>query len=220
MPGAIFERYPAVFEKDNPFTYGKFKAKCGGEKEVFKNIIMEPGRLNMCLPKKGAYHKYLGRYNMKRIIALFIIVLMMSVAIGGCGGGKDNDIGPATGGSIDLGDGKKINYGTAQPGKNLSLPDEFPVDILPLMDDARIDFINTNDANQAIGITYQTDKSFDEVIAFYQEVMQDGKVSMQSSQDDSYIIIGSKGSYAVTISITNQNGKQVFVLLDVTPSQN
>ena len=102
----------------------------------------------------------------------------------------------------------------------MSLPDEFPVDILPLMDDARIDFINTNDANQAIGITYQTDKSFDEVIAFYQEVMQDGKVSMQSSQDDSYIIIGSKGSYAVTISITNQNGKQVFVLLDVTPSQN
>ncbi len=57
MPGAIFERYPAVFEKDNPFTYGKFKAKCGGDKEVFKNIIMEPGRLNMCLPKKGAYHK-------------------------------------------------------------------------------------------------------------------------------------------------------------------
>lgn len=97
---------------------------------------------------------------MKKLTVLIVIVLMMSAVVSGCGGGKDNEnTDPVTGGNIDLGGGNKVNYGTAKPGKNLSLPDEFPADILPLMDDARIDLINTNDANKAIGITFQTDKS-------------------------------------------------------------
>ena len=146
----------------------------------------------------------------------------MSVVVIGCGDGNDKGnlakVTP-TGGTIELGD-SKINYGTAKPGQNLSLPDEFPVDVLPLLDDARINFVNTNDANQAIGITFLTDKSFDEAVEFYQKVMQDGKVTMESKQDNSYILIGSKGSYAVSISITYQTGEKVFVLLDVTPQSN
>lgn len=159
---------------------------------------------------------------MRRNIALLIMVLMMSVVVIGCGDGNDkvnlNKVTP-TGGTIELGD-SKINYGTAKPGQNLSLPDEFPVDVLPLLDDARINFVNTNDANQAIGITFLTDQSFDEAVEFYQKVMQDGKVTMESKQDNSYILIGSKGSYAVSISITYQTGEKVFVLLDVTPQSN
>lgn len=159
---------------------------------------------------------------MRRNIALLIMVLMMSVVVIGCGDGNDKgniDKVTPTGGTIELGD-SKINYGTAKPGQNLSLPDEFPVDVLPLLDDARINFVNTNDANQAIGITFLTDKSFDEAVEFYQKVMQDGKVTMESKQDNSYILIGSKGSYAVSISITYQTGEKVFVLLDVTPQSN
>ncbi len=159
---------------------------------------------------------------MKRNIALLIMVLMMSVVAIGCGGSNDKgNIGKVTptGGTIELGD-SKINYGTAKPGQNLSLPDEFPADVLPLMDDACINFINTNDSNQAIGITFSTDKSFDEAVAFYQEVMQDGRISMESKHDNGYVLVGGKGSYAVSISITSQPGEKVFVLLDVTPQSN
>lgn len=157
---------------------------------------------------------------MRRSIVLFVVILLMSVVIVGCGSNNNagtGPAGPATGGSIDLGDGKEINYGTAKQGKSLDLPENYPVDVLPLIDDSVINFVNTNDSTQGIGILLLTDKSFDEAAAFYQEVMADGKISMQTSQENMCIIVGGKDSYSISISITHQPGEKVNVLLDVTP---
>lgn len=160
---------------------------------------------------------------MKKIAAILLFALIMSLVLIGCGGGEDQatkDTGsPATEGTVKLEDGSKVNYGTAKPGTSLSLPDAFPKDIVPLLDDAEINFVNTNDANKAIGVTFSTDKSLDEAIAFYQKVMADGKVNVENKGEGTYFIVGSKDSYAVTISMTYKPGEKMNVLLDVTPSQ-
>ena len=70
---------------------------------------------------------------------------------------------------------------------NSRLPAEFPADILPLLDDARIYHVNTNDANKAIGIVFLSEKSFAEAVAFYKEVMQNGKVNMENEDNGIYI---------------------------------
>jgi hypothetical protein len=62
-----------------------------------------------------------------------------------------------------------------------------------------------------------TDRSFEDAIAFYQGVMEQGKITMETQQDDMYLIIGNKDSYSITISITHPEGEKVNVLLDITP---
>lgn len=156
---------------------------------------------------------------MRRSLTLLVVVLMMSVLIVGCGGnnGAGTEPGQATGGSVELGDGKEINYGTAEQGKSLDLPENYPIDVLPLIDDSVISFVNTNDSTQGIGILLVTDRSFEDAIAFYQGVMEQGKITMETQQDDMYLIIGNKDSYSITISITHPEGEKVNVLLDITP---
>jgi hypothetical protein len=94
------------------------------------------------------------------------------------------------------------------------------VDVLPLLDDAEINFVNTNDANNAIGVTFATAKSLDQAVAFYKEVMADGEINMETEQDNMYMVAGAKGSYSVVISITHQAGHKVNILLDATPKSN
>jgi hypothetical protein len=165
--------------------------------------------------------KYLrvGGKEMRRSLTLLVVVLMMSVLVVGCGGNNSagTEPGQATGGSVELGDGKKINYGTAEQGKSLDLPENYPIDVLPLIDDSVISFVNTNDSTQGIGILLLTDRSFEDAIAFYQGVMEQGKITMETQQDDMYLIIGNKDSYSITISITHPEGEKVNVLLDITP---
>jgi hypothetical protein len=47
--------------------------------------------------------------------------------------------------------------------------------------------------------------------------MEQGKITMETQQDDMYLIIGNKDSYSITISITHPEGEKVNVLLDITP---
>jgi predicted small secreted protein len=171
---------------------------------------------------------------MKKIIASVAFVLLISLALTGCGGGgKDlssskepassGDSAPVSDpiaqGTIELEGGGEINFGTGEIGENMELPAEFPADILPLLDDARIYHVNTNDANKAIGIVFLSEKSFAEAVAFYKEVMKNGEVNMENEDNGVYIAAGSKGDYAVSISITTSDNK-TNILLDATPKSN
>lgn len=167
--------------------------------------------------------------SVKRINTALIIALIISLALTGCGGGsKDTTkIGgnspitsPVTEGKIELEGGGEINFGTGKGGENMELPADFPVDVVPLLEDAKINFVNTNDANNAIGITFLTDKHFDEAVSFYQEVMAAGEINMENKGDSSYLVMGAKGDYVVTISITKTPDNKSNVLLDVTPKSN
>lgn len=157
-------------------------------------------------------------------ILIVAFVLLIFLVLTGCGGKEPGNVGgnapvtgPVTQGEIELEDGKKINFGTGKSGENMELPADFPVDVLPLLDDAQIYHVNTNDSNKAIGITFLSEKSLAEAVAFYQEVMKDGKINMENENEDMYMAMGSKDGYAVTISMTKTPDKKSNILLDVTP---
>lgn len=159
---------------------------------------------------------------MRRLVVYLLVIFMMSIVVTGCGGGGDKVGGnnSSTGGTIKLDDGKEINYGTAKQGKSLELPADYPVDVLPLLDDAVISFVNTNDSTKGIGVYYETGKSFDEAVAFYEEVMTNADTNMQTNSEGMYMLIGSKDSRSITITISQQPDANVGVLLDTTPSYN
>lgn len=171
---------------------------------------------------------------MKKIISVILIILLMGIMFAGCGSaGKDKDGNsqdaeikssdssvetPTEAKEVEEKSGTEINVSMGQADNNMSLPDGYPKDVIPLLEDANI--VNVNDArdtiSKAIGIGYMTNKSLEDTITFYQEVMKDGTIDMENKTDDTFIIMGRKGDYVVTISgaITNDT---VAIMLDVAP---
>lgn len=161
---------------------------------------------------------------MKRISIILMVALVISLALSGCGGDgkKTADTGgntPVTNtapqGTIKLG-GSEVNFGSSKSGNNMEIPAEFPTDILPVLDDAQIKQIIRNDASRGINITFATDKSLEEAASFYKGVMKDGSNTQEIGGEDSYIIMGVKGDYAVAISIVVTQG-DTYVQIDATP---
>lgn len=163
---------------------------------------------------------------MKWISTVLIMALIISLTLTGCGGGDKETVdtggnapvtGTVTQGKVEPGDGSKINPGTGKSNQSMELPAEFPTDVLPVLDDAQIDHVMKNETNKSINITFTTGKSLEEATAFYKEVMNSGKVTLENGGADNYAIGGSKGDYAVAISIVVVQGK-TYVQLDATPS--
>ncbi len=176
---------------------------------------------------------------MKRISKFAIVALIVSLVLSGCGGKGSSKPGvsePAAApvadsvkedtesqevsgedkNKTDLGDGNQVNLGSYESGKNMELPAEFPIDILPLLEDANINNVITNDLNKGINITYTTKETVADASAFYKQVMEDGEISVDLSSDDNFTILGSKGIYNVAISVMPFQGS-TLVQLDATP---
>ncbi|MGI6728192.1 MAG: hypothetical protein ACOX4P_06565 [Anaerovoracaceae bacterium] len=152
---------------------------------------------------------------MKRKSIILMVLLIISIAITGCGGNDKNTV--KTDGSTATKDTAMQEKESLENGKTgMDLPEDFPKDIIPVLDDARIDHIIRNDVNKAININYNTDKSKEEAIEFYKEVMKDGKSTQEMDSDDSYIIFGVKGNYAVSITILAPQGDTI-VNIDTRP---
>ncbi len=171
---------------------------------------------------------------MKKIISIILIILLVGLVVAGCGSGSkaenvsSQDTGanssdssaepPSEVKEIEEKSDTEINVSMGQAGNNMSLPNGYPEDVIPLLEDANI--VNVNDArdtiSKAIGIGYMTSKSLEEAVEFYQDVMKDGTINMENKTDDSFVIMGSKGDYAVTIGGSLTNGT-VTIILDVAP---
>lgn len=168
---------------------------------------------------------------MKKIISIILIILLVGLVVAGCGSGSkaenvsSQDTGtnssteiPSEVKEIEEKSDTEINVSMGQAGNNMSLPNGYPEDVIPILEDANI--VNVNDArdtiSKAIGIGYMTSKSLEEAVEFYQDVMKDGTINMENKTDDSFVIMGSKGDYAVTIGGSLTNGT-VTIILDVAP---
>ena len=171
---------------------------------------------------------------MKKIVSIILIILFTSFMVAGCGpGSKAENVSNQNTGTdssdssteissgikeIEEKSGTEINVSIGQMGNSMSLPEGYPKDVIPLLDDANI--VNVNDAgdtvSKAIGIGYITKKSLEDAIMFYQDVMKDGAIDMENKADDNFMIFGSKDDYVVTIvgALTNDT---VTIMLDVAP---
>jgi len=114
-------------------------------------------------------------------------------------------------------DGPYIRVDLGEIGENLSLPDSFPKDVLPLPEDANIVNVNEGSDNKGIGIIFKTGKSFDEAITYCQDIMKDGTIFAEDKKDDSYFLMGNKDKYSIMISVSKYNGEEISILFSVTP---
>ena len=79
---------------------------------------------------------------------------------------KDGPTGDNGGGLGDLGGLGGI---MGQMGTNLTLPDSFPADDIPVMSNVNIINVYENDTKKNVRIMFGTDKEYDEVLEFYQK---------------------------------------------------
>lgn len=155
---------------------------------------------------------------MKRKSMLMLVLLVVSLALSGCGGGNKepantagNNPPPTTPGKVEAG-------GTApEPqGKGIEVPKEFPTDLIPFLGDAKVDNVIKNSGNKAINVNYTTGSSLKDAWAFYQTVMKDGKGVQEAITDAAHIMFGSLGNYSVTITIMHHDGI-TMVNIDTRP---
>jgi preprotein translocase subunit SecD len=160
---------------------------------------------------------------MKKVLCVFIVILIMTSFLVGCGNKDDsknedvssnsvqsssNDAEKNSGGDI------KVNMGNS--GVNLSLPDGFPKDVVPLLGDANVINVIDNKESKAMGITYTTDKSFEDAVAFYQEVIKDGVERSESASENGYLMFANKAGIDISAVISKYEGEKVSVFLNVS----
>jgi hypothetical protein len=121
---------------------------------------------------------------------------------------SSNDAEKNSGGDI------KVNMGNS--GVNLSLPDGFPKDVVPLLGDANVINVIDNKESKAMGITYTTDKSFEDAVAFYQEVIKDGVERSESASENGYLMFANKAGIDISVVISKYEGEKVSVFLNVS----
>ncbi len=89
-----------------------------------------------------------------------------------------------------------------------SLPEGFPKDI-PIVDDSKtLAAVTTSDnTTTAYSVSYESDKSYDDVIATYKKFFEDKKYENASemSTEEALILTGTSGENSVWISVTKNN---------------
>lgn len=100
-------------------------------------------------------------------------------------------------------------------GNNLKLPDKFPKDIIPPLDDANIvDIIDNKDA-KALSITFTTGKKLQEVYDFYNNIMKGFTGYRENKMNNGYILDGDKNKYHVSATIVTFNGDNVSIMINI-----
>jgi hypothetical protein len=152
--------------------------------------------------------------NMKR----YLIILVLSIALVGCSSAQakapaeaavevpaasvqDNSAESASNtveatevGSLDN------NQPAVEQGSNLELPSGFPSNIVTIVEGANI--TGTFVDGEAFVISYQTNKSFEEVKKIYERLMDGSKPIMEASQADGYYTVnGTKDKINIFITV-------------------
>ncbi|WP_027086472.1 hypothetical protein [Cohnella panacarvi] len=109
--------------------------------------------------------------------------------------------------NIELNAGDDDN-GDVSLSVSQSLPDGFPKDI-PIIDDSKtLAAVTTSDnTTTAYSVSYESDKSYDDVIAAYKSYFKEKKYENASemSTEDALILTGTAGDHSVWISVTKNN---------------
>jgi hypothetical protein len=161
---------------------------------------------------------------MKRFLCVCTIFIMMAFVFAGCGNKEADNSNEQTSNnpvessvnetSKNSGADIKVNMGAS--GTNMSLPDGFPRDVVPLLDDANIVNVIDNKESMAMGVTYTTDKSLEEAIAFYQNVFKDVEERVETKTDSGYMLFGKKNNIDITAVIAKYDGDKISILLNVS----
>lgn len=154
------------------------------------------------------------------VAAMFLTMFSLSFVVC-CGGAETSYIeleGNMAAKGIEKDDKTDINANLLKADENLSLPDEYPQDVIPLLDDAKLVKVNHSEGSRWVTIIFTTGKSFDSAVAFYKSVLKDGRTNIETEKDNSYMLVGSKADCNFTITIGSYEQNDVSIMIDVSSS--
>lgn len=165
---------------------------------------------------------------MKKVLCL-LCLLMFSIAAG-CGSPSiktDNgdEVSLSKNGVEVTGeDGSKSQLNVSGDSeKGLSLPEDFPKDIVPILDDAKIQIANKNeDENKKVSwwVTYYTAKKSAEAYKFYEDSLKDLQESNKTQMNGVYSIGGVKGENRIDIVVgaeSSENKSLTTINITIQP---
>lgn len=167
---------------------------------------------------------------MKKVILIVVLILGIAL-IAGCGGDKtiNTDKGSVSVNEeknkveVKNDDGSSAQLNVSNNGDSVALPDDYPKDIVPIMDGARITAANRfEDATKKAGfqVVFFSDKDPKEVKNFYDDTLKDLTDSNKMDLNGTYSIGGKKSGHNIGVVITteeNEGQKQTMVNVTVGP---
>ncbi|MCL5057252.1 MAG: hypothetical protein M1130_04495 [Actinobacteria bacterium] len=166
---------------------------------------------------------------MKKLILAVVLSTVLALAAG-CGGAKtvktdegtvkvkDNKV------EVTTNDGNKSQI-TVNDAGGVSLPEGYPKEIVPIIDDGKIALATKNeDANKKLSfwVTVTSKKDPKEVYKFYQEALKDATETQKTEVNNDYFISGIKGDRNFTVSVSSEEkdgGKNTVVQIVVLPRE-
>ena len=104
-------------------------------------------------------------------------------------------------------------------GKELSIPEEYPIDLLPVYSDA--DVVAVVEMSGGYTVTAVTNDDYEKVMDFYKSLLENGAdVTMQAEEAGSYIAMGSIGEYNFSLAVMpaeEYEGYETQITTIVTP---
>jgi hypothetical protein len=146
----------------------------------------------------------------KKFLTIFLCCMLLATLLTGCGGSKNsggnadkvdtsqtqNSDGK---GSREVADDNNAKTAPAKSGESLSLPPEYPVDLVPLLSDAEIYGVQVNPEKTGLLLAYVTNEDIDTALNFYKDVFKGHDDPLET--ENGYIMIESLGELTVTIAL-------------------
>ena len=165
---------------------------------------------------------------MKKKFIIFLVLVMALTLIAGCGSEKtvstkdgsvtfDEGKNKAT---FEGKDGSKTVVDVAdENGKGVALPDGYPEDLVPIVDDSKIQLANKNDENGKTTylISLSSSKSGKDVYKFYQDVLKDAQDLTSSDMSGIFAVSGVKDNQEISVMITPDE-KETMVQIGIVPA--
>ena len=100
-----------------------------------------------------------------------------------------------------MADDNNAKTAPAKSGESLSLPPEYPIDLVPLLSDAEIYGVQVNPEKTGLLLAYVTNEDIDTALEFYKDVFEGHDDPQIIESEKGYIMIGGIGKLTVTIAL-------------------
>lgn len=166
---------------------------------------------------------------MKKKVALILALVMVFALIAGCG--PDKTITTKDGSvNLDKGkvtfqgkDGTKSEVNVAdENGGNVSLPDGYPKDLVPIIGGAKIILANKNQQNGTISywVTLSTTKSAADTYKYYKDELKDLQEPNDMQMNNIYSLGGVKNNQQIAVIITPEDDQKVTnIQITIAPKE-
>lgn len=161
---------------------------------------------------------------MKKLIAVLIILGIIGI-LGGCGPSIDTGNGSM---SLDKGkmkftdkDGNEAEVATGENG--VSLPEGYPTNLVPVIDDSTIMVANKGDDNgkPTYYLLFNTTESFNDAVKYYQDAMKGATETNTLQMGTMTTLMGVKNGNTISIAVSKDDSDKTKtgVMINIAPKR-